>query len=125
MTPAVKRQIAAAKRNLPKQPAKPSKYRNVKTAVDGIAFASKREADRYEELKLMRRGGKIKCLETQIRFPLLVNGESCGVYIADFVYHDNRTGLTVCEDVKGVRTAVYRLKKKLMKACYGIDIVEV
>jgi hypothetical protein len=103
---------------------KQSKYRNVKTTVDGITFASKREANRYAELKLMEAAGEIELLGTQVRFEIVVNGEKIGAYVADFSYWD-KDGNNVVEDAKGVRTPVYKLKKKLVKALYGVDIQEV
>ena len=46
-------------------------------------------------------------------------------YIADFVYYDRECMRTVVEDVKGMRTAAYTLKKKLMLWIHGIKIQEV
>lgn len=100
------------------------KYRNIPTVVDGIRFASKREAKRYSELKLMEKAGEILGLECQPRFKLIVNSRPIATYVADFTYRF-RNGLTIVEDVKGVKTAVYSLKKKLMLAIYGIAIREV
>ena len=102
--------------------AKPSKYRNVRTIVDGITFASKKEAKRYVELKLLVKLKAIFNLDLQPRYPLTVNGLNIGTYVADFHYVQN--GVGVVEDVKGVRTSTYRLKAKLMKALYGITIKE-
>lgn len=108
----------------PIKEAKKPKYGNVKTEVDGIQFDSKREAARYGELKLRLRAGEIDLLQTQPKFVLSVNGEKICTYIADFQYDDLRTDKTVVEDVKGVKTAVYRMKKKLMRAVWGIDVIE-
>lgn len=102
----------------------PSKYRNKKTVVDGITFASKKEANRYGELKILLRAGIITGLEMQRRYPLVVNGLKICTYISDFDYF-NESNKAVVEDVKGVRTREYILKKKLMLACYGIEIKEV
>ncbi len=102
-----------------------SKYNAIPTHVDGLRFASKREAKRYNELKLMQQGGEIVALEIQPKFPLIVNAQKLGSYIGDFRYRDTATGDLIVEDVKGVRTDVYRLKKKLIKALYGVEIVEV
>jgi hypothetical protein len=101
------------------------KYNNVKTVVDGMRFDSRKEAGRYVALKLMQKHRLIADLETQPEFPLVVNGRKIGKYIADFRYFDHELGVTVVEDVKGVRTAVYRLKKKLVLALYGVDVQEV
>lgn len=102
-----------------------SKYGNVKTEVDGIVFDSKAEAKRYGELKLLLRSGDIQSLVWQPKLPIVVNGIKVATYIADFTYFDMRKPGHVFEDVKGVRTAVYKLKKKLVKACLDIDIVEI
>jgi len=101
-----------------------SKYRAVATVVDGRRFASRKEAERYQALRLLQKAGEIEKLQIQVKYPIQVNGEPICQYWADFVYVDCRSGHTVVEDVKGVRTAVYRLKKKLLHAVYGIDIVE-
>lgn len=100
-----------------------SKYRAIRTEVDGIVFASKREAKRYQELKMLERVGVISALKLQPRFPIAVNGERICVYVADFEYAEK--GKRKIEDAKGVKTPVYRLKKKLVEAQYGIEIEEV
>ena len=99
-----------------------SKYRAIKTIVDDITFDSKKEARRYIQLKLMVRSGNISNLKLQPRFDLIVNGCKCGFYKADFEYIEN--GKRVIEDVKGMKTPMYNLKKKLVKAIHGIDIFE-
>ena len=100
-----------------------SKYHAVKTVRDGNVFASKAEARRYDELKIMQLAGEISHLECHPRYPLIVSGIGVGYYEADFRYTENKK--TVVEDVKGVRTPVYSLKKKMIKAQYKIDIQEV
>lgn len=109
-----------------------SKYRNVPTVVDGIRFDSKKEAKRYSELKLMEKAKLITKIDIHPRFRLEVNGEKICDYVADFGYlvrsgeNDEKMEYRLAiEDVKGVKTAVYRIKKKLMKACLGIEVVEV
>ena len=99
-----------------------SKYRAQPTYVDGKRFASKAEARRYSELVLLERGGVISNLETQRAFELKVNGVLICRYLADFVYFEN--GKRMVEDTKGVRTPVYAIKRKLMRALYDIDILE-
>lgn len=99
-----------------------SKYGNKPTEVDGIRFASKREAHRYTELKLLERAGKISALRLQPAFPLDVNGVPVCHYRADFAYVEN--GRRVVEDSKGYRTDVYKIKRALMKAIHGVEIVE-
>lgn len=101
-----------------------SKYGNRRTVIDGKRFDSIAEARRYQALALMERAGDIANLRCQVRYKLIVNNVSVAVYIADFVY-TNAKGKTIVEDVKGVRTAVYRLKRKLMKACLGINVTEI
>lgn len=106
---------------------KASKYLNVKTELHGVTFDSQKEAGRYQELLWMERGGLIENIERQPRYDLIVNNKKLGFYKADFRYIDKTTGNTVVEDVKHekTRTALYQLKKKLVKALYDIDIVEV
>jgi hypothetical protein len=112
-----------------------SKYGNTLTIVDGHAFASFREADRYRELRLLERAGTIRDLELQPAYVLHAprlgaDGELVGLvpiakYIADFRYVDVASGLDVVEDSKGVQTPVYRLKRKLIAIEYGIHVREV
>lgn len=99
-----------------------SKYGAKKTVVDGITFASKAEARRYTQLKMMEQAGAIKALELQPAYELVVNGQLICKYVADFQYHENRQ--LVVEDVKGFKTPEYKLKKKLLLALYGIEIRE-
>ena len=122
------------------------KYHSKKTVIDGITFDSKKEAERYSELKLLERCGAISNLELQKIYELipaqyeiyerygkngqrLKDGKKCieksCVYKADFVYIDNETGQQVVEDVKGFRTKEYKIKKKLMLYIHGIKIKEV
>ena len=104
---------------------KASKYKNKKVKVGDVTFDSKREAARYGELCLRERIGEIEEIELQPRFPLVVNGQKVATYVADFRYRVKATGAVVVEDVKGVRTAIYRIKKKLVAALHGIEIVEI
>ena len=103
---------------------RPLKYRNIKTAVDGVVFDSQKEARRYGELRLMERAGQIHDLALQPRFPIVINGVKVCTYVADFSYHDQQDR-KFYEDVKGMLTPMYRLKKKLVKAVYGVEITEV
>ncbi len=107
----------------PESPAKARKYRNEPTMVGERTFASKREAARYQELRMMECAGEIRDLVCQWRYPLEVNGVHVCFYVADFVYV-TRDGRSVVEDCKGFRTQVYKLKAKLMFAVYGIKILE-
>jgi hypothetical protein len=115
------------------------KYGAVPTVVDGIRFASKAEARRFGELKLLEKAGEVSDIEVQPVFPIEVicpwNGEviQVGVYRADFRYWSlpangramYPTARQIVEDVKGMKTPVYRLKKKLVEALYGISIREI
>ena len=101
-----------------------TKYGARRTEVDGHSFASQREANRYGELRLLEQAGEISGLELQPKFPLIVNGQKVATYIGDFRYMD-ATGAVVVEDAKGVRTPLYRHKKRLLSALYGIEIREV
>ena len=108
-------------------PTKPkkSKYRAVKTEVDGIVFDSKHEASRYEELRLLEQAGEITNLRLQVPFELIPKSKH-GMpirYIADFTYN-NLNGQLIVEDAKGVKTPVYRLKRRLMAELKGIEIKE-
>lgn len=132
-----------------------TKLNNQAVVIDGIEFQSKKEGNRYCELKLLQRAGKISDLELQKRYELIpaqyetvetgeyykvgpnkgqaktkrVCIEQSIVYIADFVYKEN--GKTVVEDVKGFRDtasatyAKFVLKRKMMLWFYGIKIKEV
>jgi hypothetical protein len=99
-----------------------NKYHNKPTIVDGIKFQSQKEARRYATLKLLQKAGKISDLLLQPKFDLFVCGTKVCRYIADFQYVEN--GLSIVEDVKGVKTKEYLLKKKLMKAVLQIEIKE-
>lgn len=103
-----------------------AKYRN-QPIIDPDAgrFDSKAEHRRYHILKLMEKAKEIRNLERSPRFDLIVNGIKCGFYKADFAYFKGE--LRVVEDVKSepTKTAVYRLKKKIVEALYGVEIVEV
>lgn len=98
------------------------KYRNVRTEVDGQSFASKREAKRFSELRLLQKAGQISDLKTQVRSPLDVNGQPVCHYVADFTYTEG--GELVVEDSKGYRTPEFILKSKLMRAVHGIEVRE-
>jgi hypothetical protein len=98
------------------------KYRNVPIEVDGVRFASKKEARRWGELQLLQRANVIADLKRQVSFKLAVNDVPICTYIADFTYLEGSgEGLTV-EDTKGVLTPEFKLKSKLMKAVHGIDV---
>jgi hypothetical protein len=106
--------------------ARRTKFGNVRTN----GFASKKEARRYQELQLLEKAGEIRSLRCQVTYKLQAYDVNLGVYRADFVYEQfvwpgsSKECRTVVEDVKGVRTPVYRLKKRLMLACHRIEILE-
>lgn len=104
-----------------------TKYHNRKTECHGHTFDSKLEANRYQELLYMQQAGLIANIELQPRYNLVVNGCKLGFYRGDFRYVVTETGQSVVEDTKSpvTRTQVYMLKKKLIKALYGVEIVEV
>lgn len=102
-----------------------SKYHNKPCYVDGLFFQSKKEATQYSILKLRLRDGEIRDLKCQVTFLLEVNGILICKYRADFVYEEVASYRQIIEDVKGYRTDLYKLKKKLMYALYGIEIQEV
>lgn len=123
-----------------------SKYGSRKVTVDGITFDSKKEAVRYQQLKLLERAGEISELRLQVKYVLIpVQREPCNdiykrgekkgcfkpgkllekecSYVADFVYIQG--GKIVVEDTKGFRTEAYKIKRKLMLHIHGIRIKEV
>lgn len=105
-----------------------SKFKAVKTVVNGVTFASKREAKRYQELLLAAKAKLIKDLELQPKFVLAPSvrfeGEARAKpalrYVADFSYL--RDGVRVIEDSKGVQTDAFRIKRHLMKSVHGIEV---
>lgn len=123
-----------------------SKYHNRKYYIDGIVFASRKEGRRYCELKALQAAGIIHDLQLQVKFVLIpAQREECNeiyksgsrkgkpklgkiiehecAYYADFVYYEN--GEKIVEDAKGMRTEVYRIKRKLLLYTHGIKIKEV
>jgi hypothetical protein len=106
--------------------AKRSKYGNKPTVVNGEQFDSGKEARRYEELLLLERAGKISQLRHHVTYPLEVNGVVICEYELDLQYVDE-AGQRHYEDVKSKATVtqLYKVKKRLMAACHGIEIREV
>ena len=122
-----------------------NKYRNTKISDNGELFDSKKELNRYRELCLMEKAGKIKGLQRQVKYVLIPTqrepdtiGKRGGIkkgrllereciYLADCVYTDISDGCLVVEDVKSeiTRTKDYRIKRKLMLYKYGIKIKEI
>ncbi len=136
--------VITSQRQTPYMYKKRYKYGNSKVIVDDIVFDSKKEARRYEELKMLEKAGEIKNLQRQVKYELVpeqrepetvVKGktkrgkliERAVTYLADFVYEDARSGNTVVEDVKSeaTRTKEYIIKRKLMLYIHGIRISEI
>lgn len=103
--------------------ARKNKYNNKKVTYFGLTFDSQAEGNRYLVLRDMEASGQINKLELQPRFDMIVNGKFCGFYKADFAYFTENE--RVIEDVKGMKTPVYNLKKKIVEAMYGIKITEI
>lgn len=123
-----------------------AKYHNQKAFIDGMQFDSKKEAQRYQQLKLMEKAGVICDLKRQVKYELVpaqyIDGkcvERAVTYTSDFEYYvlkpikcrtvmvepdAKTTGQHIVEDVKGMRTDVYKMKRKLMLYRYGIQITE-
>lgn len=108
------------------------KYGNKRTVIDGITFDSQKEANRYFELKLLLKSGKIKDLELQPKFKICDSIRYEGkkyqerYYIADFMYTEVGTFLKIVEDVKSQATRkdkVYTLKKQLFLVKYSDNLI--
>jgi len=103
-----------------------SKYHNKRVTVDGITFDSVKEASRWQELRMLERAGEITGLVRQQKIELIPKTKlyrAC-YYVCDFIYYDKRENKTIYEDVKGVRTKEYLLKRKLLYWRHGIEIKE-
>lgn len=120
-----------------------SKYGNIKTVTsDGITHDSRKEANRWCELKLLERSGRIQDLQRQVKYVLIPAQyehefnerkkkwlktkcieRECS-YVADFVYTDTETNTVIVEDTKGKKTKDYIIKRKLMLKEHGIRIKE-
>lgn len=111
-----------------------SKYKSKKVTVNGVTFDSKKEANRYLELTLLEKAGKITDLQCQVKYVLIPSQKIDGkvverpcTYIADFVYtQDNET---IVEDVKGYKKgtaySVFTIKRKLLLKEHGLKIKEI
>lgn len=120
-----------------------SKYGANKVTVDGVEFDSKREARRWCQLQMLVKAGEIYDLKRQVSFELIpaqyepeIRTKTGGTkrgrcierkceYVADFAYRSAKTGEYIVEDAKGVRTDVYKIKRKLMLYVHGIAVREV
>ena len=102
-----------------------SKFGNKKVTIDKITFDSKMECEYYLYLKDQLKLERIKDLKLQVEFPFTIGGKKIFKYIADFVYYDVATSRIIIVDVKGYKTDVYRIKKKIIEAHYNIRITEI
>ena len=123
-----------------------NKYHNQKITIDGVTFDSKKEARRFQELKILEKAGQISKLERQVKFTLIPaqrepdtigarGGRKPGklierecAYFADFAYiekQENGEKVVVVEDTKGMKTPEYIIKRKLMLYRFGIRIREI
>ena len=118
-----------------------SKYHSRKVVTEDGVFDSRKEYKRWLELKTLERAGKIQDLERQVRIELIpairepdrigkrggrIKGkviERSVSYVADFKYYDPEIGY-IYEDVKGVRTKDYILKRKILLWRHGIKVRE-
>lgn len=110
----------------PVQRRRRSKWRNEPTSEDGHVFDSQAERNRYRDLKALQMAGEISKLVVHPRYRLFVNGSEVGSYYADFRYVD-AAGRQRVEDVKSPvsRTPVYRLKRRIVRAQFGIEVEEI
>jgi len=122
-------------RNIAGAEVKRSKMGNTRVTLEtGEKFDSKAEHARWQALKVLEAAGKITNLRTQEVFVLvagavIVTPEGSRKkppirYVADFTY-TGIDGSKVVEDVKGFKTAMYKIKQHMMKSLLGIDIVEI
>ena len=107
-----------------------NKFGAKKTQVGDITFDSKAEARRYGDLVLLQKAGHITALELQVPFILAPQVRFEGAsrakpalkYVADFAYQEAETGRTIVEDVKGVLTDAFQIKRHLMLSVHGINV---
>lgn len=105
---------------------KENKYKNKYVVWNDILFQSIKELNRYKDLLLLEKSNKIRELRRQVTFQLEVEGGKICKYICDHQYVDCQTGETIVEDVKSKATAklsTFIIKKKMMKAILGIDVL--
>jgi Protein of unknown function (DUF1064) len=114
--------------------AKGRKYRNKPVVHDGTRFDSRAELRRWNYLSVLAKAGKITDLRRQVKYLLFafnaeqnagvpIKGEGGGMrfYVADFVYTDEWGKLRI-EDVKGMDTPLSKLKRDIVRACYGVEV---
>ena len=104
-----------------------NKYKSVKTKYNGITFHSKKEAEYAKLLDMLKKASdlenRVVSYAIQVPYDIYINDQKICRYLADFKvkYADGRTEVV---DVKGFRTPIYKLKKKLVEAQHGIEIIE-
>lgn len=105
-----------------------SRFPAKRVEIDGIVFASKKEARRYQQLKFLEMGGKVADIEVHPSYRMEINGQHYCSYTPDFRYRDLERGCIVVEEVKSSGTrkdAAYRLRRKACELFHGIEVVEV
>lgn len=101
-----------------------SKFRAIKTdCLHGHTHDSKKEAARCNDLHDLELAGAITNLSQQPEFPVTLNGQVICKYIADFQYQVQ--DCRIVEDVKGMRTPVFQLKRKLVEATHPGVVVTI
>lgn len=104
-----------------------NKYKNKKVQIDMYVFDSIAESRRYKELALLEKAGEIENLQLQPKFLLQESFKKNGKtyrkieYIADFMYEEK--GQVIVEDVKGMETKEFKMKRKLFEYKYpGLEL---
>lgn len=107
-----------------------SKYHNQKTVVNGITFDSKKEATRWNELRLLEQAGKITALNRQLKIEVCPKTKlhKARYYVCDFVYFDKEKNKTIYEDTKGYKKGLayqlFSLKRDILYWRHQIEITE-
>lgn len=101
---------------------KKSKFKNIRTVIDGVSFPSKAEGNYYSLLKLREKAGEVANVEMQKPYAFTYEGKLICTYRADFVFDDLHENRHRVVDVKGFQTPEFKLKKKMMWAWYGIEV---
>ncbi|TPW26012.1 DUF1064 domain-containing protein [Pararhizobium mangrovi] len=100
-----------------------SKYGNRRCELDGIRFDSKAERDYYARLKQREKAGEVGGVELQRPFAMIgPDGRLITTYKADFAFWDHTADRFRVIDVKGVETAVFKIKRKMMRSFHGIEV---
>lgn len=99
-----------------------NKFKAIRTTINGVTFASKKEANYYWQLKLRERAGEVSHIELQPTYDIIINGQHICKVKLDFRYYDNRDKCYHIVDVKGLDTPVSKLKRKLVNAQHNICV---